>query len=76
MGESMLALRLKPEIEKRLEILALKTGRSKTFYATKAIEQQIDDMEDVYLAEEAYNEWVKTGKKTYSLEEVEDLCSQ
>lgn len=72
----MLALRLNPETEKRLEILAFKTGRSKTFYATKAIEQQIDDMEDVYLAEEAYNEWVKTGKKTYSLEEVEVLCSQ
>lgn len=70
----MLALRLNPETEKRLEILALKTGRTKTFYATKAIEQQLDDMEDVYLAEEAYNEWVKSGKKTYSLEEVKAQC--
>ena len=43
----MLTLRLNPETEKRLEILAIKTGRTKTFYATKAIEQQIDDMEDV-----------------------------
>ena len=70
----MLALRLNPEIEKRLEILALKTGRTKTFYATKAIEQQLDDMEDVYLAEEAYNEWVQSGKKTISLEEVKAQC--
>ncbi len=66
----MLALRLKPELENRLAALALKTGRTKTFYATKAIEQQLDDMEDYYLAEQSYNEWVAEGKKTYSLDEV------
>ena len=49
---------------------AEKTGRTKTFYAVKAIEQQLDDMEDYYLAEQAYNEWVAEGKKTYSLDEV------
>lgn len=68
----MLALRLKPELEKRLTTLAEKTGRTKTFYAVKAIEQQLDDMEDYYLAEQAYNEWVAEGKKTYSLDEVFD----
>ena len=66
----MLALRLKPELEARLAYLALKTGRTKTFYATKAIEQQLDDIEDYYLAEQSYNEWVTDGKKTYSLDEV------
>lgn len=66
----MLALRLKPEVEKRLSDLALKTGRTKTFYATKAIEQQIDDMEDYYLAEKSYNDWISEGKKTYSIDEV------
>lgn len=66
----MLALRLKPELETRLAILAHKTGRTKTFYATKAIEQQLDDMEDYYLAEQSYNEWIKEGKKTYSFDEV------
>lgn len=66
----MLALRLKPETEKRLTILAQKTGRTKTFYATKAIEQQLDEMEDYYLAESAYNEWLADGRKTYSLEEA------
>lgn len=66
----MLALRLKPELEARLADLALKTGRTKTFYATKAIEQQLDDVEDYYLAEQSYNEWVADGKKTYSLDEV------
>lgn len=66
----MLALRLKPELEDRLTALAVKTGRTKTFYATKAIEQQIDDIEDYYLAEQSYNEWIADGKKTYALDEV------
>ena len=66
----MLALRLKPELEKRLTNLAAKTGRTKTFYDTKAIEQQLDEMEDYYLAEESYKEWVAEGKKTYSFDEV------
>ena len=66
----MLALRLKPQLEKRLEDLALKTGRTKTFYATKAIEQQLDEVEDYYLAEQSYNDWVSKGKKTYSFDEV------
>ena len=68
----MLALRLNPETEARLARLAEKTGRTKTFYATRAIEQQIDDMEDYYHAEEAYNEWISDGKKTYSIDEVFD----
>ncbi|MFC1239698.1 TraY domain-containing protein [Treponema vincentii] len=59
----MLALRLKPKLENRLANLAKKTGRTKTFYAIKAIEQQLDDMEDYYLAEQPYNDWIVEGKK-------------
>ena len=47
----MLALRLPPEIEKRLEALARRTGRSKSFYARAAILEHLDDVEDLYLAE-------------------------
>ena len=46
----MLALRLPPEIEKRLDVLAKKTGRTKSFYAREAILRQIEDIEDYYLA--------------------------
>jgi RHH-type rel operon transcriptional repressor/antitoxin RelB len=46
----MLALRLPPEIERRLDALAKKTGRSKSFYAREAILRQIEDIEDYYLA--------------------------
>lgn len=48
----MLAVRLDKDIEKRLERLATKTGRTKTFYAREAIEAHLDDLEDFYLAQE------------------------
>ena len=48
----MLAVRLEAALEDRLEALAAKTGRTKTFYAREAIEAHLDDVEDFYLAEE------------------------
>ena len=47
----MLALRLPPDIEERLDKLAELTGRSKSFYAREAILEHLDDIEDAYLAE-------------------------
>ena len=47
----MLALRLPPEIEQRLDALAKKTGRSKSYYAREAIVRQLEDIEDFYLAQ-------------------------
>ena len=52
----MLALRLPPEIEKRLDDLAKKTGRSKSFYAREAILSYLEDIEDTYLALRALEE--------------------
>ncbi len=48
----MLAVRLDQDTEGRLERLAAKTGRTKTFYARAAIMAHLDDLEDFYLAEE------------------------
>ena len=48
----MLAVRLDKALEDRLEALAARTGRTKTFYAREAIEAHLDDLEDFYLAEE------------------------
>ncbi len=67
----MLAIRLPSEIEQRLEALAAATGRTKTFYARKAIVEFLDDMEDIYLAESRL-EAVRTGRsRTFTLDEVE-----
>jgi RHH-type rel operon transcriptional repressor/antitoxin RelB len=66
----MLAIRLPEEIEKRLQALAQSTGRSKTFYARQAILAHLDDLEDLYLAEQQMTE-VRAGRlKTIPLEEV------
>jgi RHH-type rel operon transcriptional repressor/antitoxin RelB len=46
----MLALRLNSEIEERLDRLAKKTGRTKSYYAREAILEHLDDLEDTYLA--------------------------
>jgi len=48
----MLALRIDAETERRLEALAARTGRTKSFYAREAILTQLDDLEDFYLAED------------------------
>ena len=62
----MLAIRLDPEIEKRLEQLAKKTGRTKTDYAREAILEHLEDMEDYYLTIEA----AQNPGKLYSSEEA------
>jgi RHH-type transcriptional regulator, rel operon repressor / antitoxin RelB len=64
---AMLALRLPPEIEARLEAMAKKTGRTKSFYAREAIIAHLEDLEDIYLAEERIR--TDTGER-YTLEEV------
>ena len=46
----MLAVRVNADTERRLEALAARTGRTKTFYAREAIEAHLDDLEDFYLA--------------------------
>jgi RHH-type rel operon transcriptional repressor/antitoxin RelB len=65
------SLRLPEELRARLERLAKRTGRSKTFYLIEAITEKMDDLEDLYLADEIARR-VRAGKeKTWSLDEVE-----
>lgn len=66
----MLALRLPKEIEKRLDRLAKRTGRTKSFYARQAIQEHLDDLEDIYLAEKELDDLASGRSKTVSLEEV------
>jgi RHH-type rel operon transcriptional repressor/antitoxin RelB len=66
----MLAIRLPQSIEKRLDRLAKRTGRTKTYYAREAILQHLEDLEDVYLAEKRLQD-IRSGRsKTIPLEEV------
>ena len=67
----MLALRLPKEIERRLEALAKKSGRSKSFYAREAILEHLDDLEATYLSDKILKR-ISTGQeKTYTIDELE-----
>jgi RHH-type transcriptional regulator, rel operon repressor / antitoxin RelB len=65
------SLRLPDEVFERLGKLAKQTGRSKTFYMIKAITDHIDDLEDLYLAEQRLIDAQSGKSKTYTLDEVE-----
>jgi RHH-type rel operon transcriptional repressor/antitoxin RelB len=66
----MLALRLPDDIEQRLDRLAKATGRTKSFYAREAILEHLDDLEDLYLAEQRLTD-IRAGRtQTVPLEDV------
>ena len=46
----MLTVRLSPRLEARLNRLAKRTGRPKSFYAKKAITEFLDEQEDYLIA--------------------------
>ena len=62
----MLGVRLDPEMEERLERLAKKTGRTKSFYAREAIREYVEDHEDYLLAVEVS----RLKESTIGLEEL------
>ena len=66
----MLAIRLPQPIEKRLEKLARRTGRTKTFYARQAILEHLEDLEDLYLAELRSQQIRRGEERTIPLRKV------
>jgi len=70
-ADQTIGIRIPRNIGQRLEKLALRTGRSKTYYIREAIVEHLDDLEDVYLAEQVL-ERVRRGEESVSsLEDVE-----
>lgn len=66
----MLAIRLPQSIEKRLDRLARRTGRTKTYYAREAILRHLEDLEDLYRAERNLDR-INSGKdRPIPLDEV------
>ena len=64
------SLRLPDEVSERLQRLADLTGRSKTFYMIEAIREHLEDLEDVYLAEQRLIALRSRQSRTVPLEEV------
>jgi RHH-type rel operon transcriptional repressor/antitoxin RelB len=59
-------VRIPKALDARLTKLAEKTGRAKSYYARKALEQYLEDTEDYLLAVQSLAE----SKKSYSLAEI------
>ena len=66
----MLTIRLSADMEQRLNTLAAATHRPKSFYVREALERSLEDIEDAYLAEAAYEQFKASGEKAVPLEEV------
>lgn len=66
----MLTVRLPEELDRRLADLAKATKRPKSFYVREALERALEDLEDAYLAEAAYEEHLASGEPGVPIEEV------
>lgn len=66
----MIAVRVPQEIEDRLDLLAKRTGRTKTFYVREAILEHLEDLEDLYLAEQVLADLRAGKEKLIPLAEV------
>ena len=64
------SIRLSPEAEKRLDLLAEQTGRTKAFYLRQIIENGLDDLEDYYLAADVLEQVRKGAEKVHSSAKV------
>lgn len=67
-----ISVRLAPEDESRLDALARRTGRSKTFYVREALHEHLDDLEERYWADSVVTEWEESGKDSRPASELWD----
>lgn len=65
------SVRLSPELERRLNVLAARTGRTKAYYLREIIERGLDEMEDYYLAADILERVRKGEERVLALAEVE-----
>lgn len=71
MDTKMHTVRLPEDLSQRLAVLTKATKRTKSYFIREALERTLEDLEDVYLAETAYEDFLKSGDKAISLEDVE-----
>ena len=68
----MLSVRLPEGLEKRQSFLASETNRTKSFYVMEALSRHLEEIEDFYLAQKAHEEFVISGEKALTTQEVKD----
>jgi RHH-type rel operon transcriptional repressor/antitoxin RelB len=66
-----LSIRLDDDLAARLERLARLTGRSKSFYVKQAIENHLENLEDLYAAQQVAKRVAEGRERLIPLEQVE-----
>ena len=64
------SIRLSPETEQRLDLIAARTGRTKAYYLREIIEQGLEEMEDYYLAADVLERVRKGHEQVHRAAEV------
>ena len=70
-ADQTIGIRIPKSIGQRLDTLAKRTGRTKTFYIREAILEHLDDLEDIYFAEKTLERGRSGKEQVSSLDEVE-----
>jgi len=71
MPKSQMNVRLDNDIVERLDALARRTGRTKTFYAVEAISQFLDDRGDYFLAKDSLEAFEASGEDMLTLNHID-----
>lgn len=71
MTTKQLNIRLDERLDRRLEELAARTGRTKTFYAGEAIAGFLEDWEDYFLAKDSLEEFRASGEEAVDVDALD-----
>ena len=66
-----ISIRLPEELSVRVEKLAKRTCRTKTYYVVEAVHDHLEELEDLYIAEKRLIELRAGRSRTFTLDEVE-----
>lgn len=66
-----ISIRLTEDEEARLDILARRTGRSKSFYVKTALQEYLTDLEGAFAADAAIDAFEAGGRRSRPLAELE-----
>ncbi len=64
------AVILPDEVFDRLQALAARTGRTAKSFIREAVEEHLEDLEDIHLAERALDRRNRGESRSYTLDEV------
>ncbi len=67
-----ISIRLTEAEEERLDVLARRTGRSKSFYVRTALQEYLTDLEDAFAADVAIDAFEADGRRSRPLAALAD----